>query len=53
MKHLQEEKCTVIALRDLSRYVNHKTLPAEPFAIIESRKAKLGKKQAEIENTTK
>ena len=53
MKHQQEEKCTVIALRDLSRYVNHKNLPAEPFAIIESRKAKLGKKQAEIENTTK
>ncbi len=39
----------VISLRDLSRYVNHENLPAEPFAIIESRKAKLVEKQAEIE----
>jgi peptidoglycan-N-acetylglucosamine deacetylase len=53
MKYLQEEKCTVIALRDLSRYVNHKNLPAEPFVIIESRKAKLEPKKAEIENTAK
>lgn len=41
MQHLKEEKCTVIALRDLSRYIDHKNIPAEPFAIIESRKAKL------------
>lgn len=39
MKHLHDEGYQVIALRDLARFVDPQQEPAEPFVIIERRKA--------------
>jgi peptidoglycan/xylan/chitin deacetylase (PgdA/CDA1 family) len=38
MQYLADEKFTVIEMRDLARYVDAETVPANPFGIIESRK---------------
>jgi peptidoglycan/xylan/chitin deacetylase (PgdA/CDA1 family) len=39
MRYLKTNAFTVIALRDLARYVNPQSAPADPLAIIERRKA--------------
>jgi hypothetical protein len=38
MKYLHEERFTVIALRDLARYVDWRQRPADPWQVIEQRK---------------
>jgi peptidoglycan/xylan/chitin deacetylase (PgdA/CDA1 family) len=38
MKYLADEKFTVIAMRDLARYVDPSVVPADPLAVIEARK---------------
>jgi peptidoglycan/xylan/chitin deacetylase (PgdA/CDA1 family) len=38
LKHLADWKYTVIALRDLARYVDPEVVPADPFGVIEDRK---------------
>jgi peptidoglycan-N-acetylglucosamine deacetylase len=37
LKHLHDEKFTVIALRDLARYVDWKKVPADPWAVVKKR----------------
>jgi alpha-L-rhamnosidase len=37
MKYLHDQKCTVIAMRDLGRYVDPTRRPAEPFGVIKRR----------------
>ena len=44
MQYLHEQKFTVIALRDLSRYVNWRERPADPWKVIEERRKQLGAK---------
>jgi len=39
LKHLRDEGCRVIALRDLARYVDPKVTPADPMAIVTERKS--------------
>jgi hypothetical protein len=39
MAWLAAEKFTVIAMRDLARYVDPAVVPADPLAIMERRKA--------------
>ena len=39
MKYLHENGYRAIALRDLARYVDADDVPADPFAVIERRKA--------------
>lgn len=41
MKYLADEKYTVIAMRDLARYVDPSVVPADPLAVIEARKRRL------------
>ncbi len=38
MDHLAKEKYTVIALRDLAKYVDPKVIPTDPWGVIEDRK---------------
>ncbi|MFO0879797.1 MAG: polysaccharide deacetylase family protein [Gemmataceae bacterium] len=38
MKYLADEKYTVIALRDLAKYVDPEVVPSDPFGAIEDRK---------------
>jgi peptidoglycan/xylan/chitin deacetylase (PgdA/CDA1 family) len=38
LKYLADEKYTVIALRDLARYVDPDVVPSDPFGVIEDRK---------------
>ena len=38
MKYLADEKFTVIALRDLAKYVDPDVVPTDPFGVIEDRK---------------
>ncbi len=38
LKHLADERYTVIALRDLARYVDPDVTPTDPFGVIEDRK---------------
>jgi peptidoglycan/xylan/chitin deacetylase (PgdA/CDA1 family) len=38
LKYLADEKCTVIAMRDLARYVDPDVVPSDPFGVIEDRK---------------
>jgi peptidoglycan/xylan/chitin deacetylase (PgdA/CDA1 family) len=45
MKHLADGKYTVIALRDLARYVDPEVVPADPFGVIEDRKRLLKEKK--------
>ncbi|MBN2291011.1 MAG: polysaccharide deacetylase family protein [Pirellulales bacterium] len=37
LNHLRDKKCTVIALRDLIRYVDPKKMPADPYEPIQRR----------------
>ena len=41
LNFLAVEKCTVIPLRDLARYVDLTAIPADPLAIVEERKRQL------------
>jgi len=41
MRHLKAEKCQVIAMRDLARYVDPLDTPADPWAIVRERQAAL------------
>ena len=43
MKYLHDERFTAIALRDLSRYVDWRRHPADPWQVIEMRKKALAK----------
>jgi peptidoglycan/xylan/chitin deacetylase (PgdA/CDA1 family) len=43
MKYLHDEGFTVIALRDLERYVDWRQKPADPWKIIEERKRAIGR----------
>lgn len=45
MKYLADEKYTVIAMRDLTKYVDPDVVPADPFAIMELRKKQLDAKK--------
>jgi peptidoglycan/xylan/chitin deacetylase (PgdA/CDA1 family) len=45
MKHLADGKYTVIALRDLARYVDPEVVPVDPFGVIEDRKRLLAQKK--------
>ena len=38
MEWLHRERYTVIALRDLARYVDESVIPADPLAIMERRR---------------
>lgn len=38
LKYLADEKCTVIAMRDLAKYVDTDVVPSDPFGVIEDRK---------------
>jgi hypothetical protein len=38
MKYLADNKFTVLALRDLARFVDPAVSPNDPFAVIENRK---------------
>jgi peptidoglycan/xylan/chitin deacetylase (PgdA/CDA1 family) len=42
MAYLHDEGCKVVALRDLARYADLAATPADPWAIIEKRKAEIG-----------
>jgi peptidoglycan/xylan/chitin deacetylase (PgdA/CDA1 family) len=44
-KYLAGEKCTVIALRDLAKYVDPDVAPADPFGVIEDRKRLIERKK--------
>lgn len=41
LNHLKARGCTVIALRDLAKYVDPDAAPADPMAVIEERREKL------------
>jgi hypothetical protein len=41
MKYLHDEGFTVIALRDLAKYVDWRQKPADPWKIIEERRSDL------------
>ncbi|HJZ89327.1 MAG TPA: polysaccharide deacetylase family protein [Gemmataceae bacterium] len=43
LKYLADEKCTVIALRDLAKYVDPEVAPNDPLGVIEDRKRLLDK----------
>lgn len=43
LKYLADEKCTVIALRDLAKYVDPDVTPNDPWGIIEDRKNRIAK----------
>jgi peptidoglycan/xylan/chitin deacetylase (PgdA/CDA1 family) len=43
MKHLADERCTVIAIRDLGKYVHHDVTPNDPWGAVEDRKRQLEK----------
>ncbi|HKA07745.1 MAG TPA: polysaccharide deacetylase family protein [Gemmataceae bacterium] len=43
LKYLADEKCTVIALRDLAKYVDPEVTPSDPWGVIEDRKKLLEK----------
>jgi len=38
LKFLADEKCAVIAMRDLAKYVDPDVVPSDPFGVIEDRK---------------
>jgi peptidoglycan/xylan/chitin deacetylase (PgdA/CDA1 family) len=44
MKYLHDERFTVIAVRDLAKYVDWKQRPADPWQVIEQRKKELAAK---------
>jgi hypothetical protein len=39
LKHLRDEGCRVIAMRDLARFVDPAIVPKDPMAAINERKA--------------
>jgi peptidoglycan/xylan/chitin deacetylase (PgdA/CDA1 family) len=41
LKYLADEKCTVIAMRDLAKYVDADVAPNDPWGAIEDRKARI------------
>jgi hypothetical protein len=41
MKYLKDEGFTVIALRDLAKYVDWRQKPDDPWKVIEQRKSEL------------
>jgi hypothetical protein len=41
LRYLADNRCQVIALRDLSRYVDPAKVPSDPWSIIEARQQKL------------
>jgi peptidoglycan/xylan/chitin deacetylase (PgdA/CDA1 family) len=43
LKYLADEKCNVIALRDLAKYVDPDVTPSDPWGVIEDRKKLLEK----------
>jgi peptidoglycan/xylan/chitin deacetylase (PgdA/CDA1 family) len=45
LKYLEDNKFQVIALRDLSRYVDAQIVPANPWGVIEERQRQLGPKR--------
>jgi peptidoglycan/xylan/chitin deacetylase (PgdA/CDA1 family) len=45
MKYLADEKYTVIAMRDLARYVDPTVTPSDPFGVIEDRKRLIEQKK--------
>ncbi|HYH67754.1 MAG TPA: polysaccharide deacetylase family protein [Urbifossiella sp.] len=45
LKHLADARYTVIALRDLARYVDPDVTPTDPFGVIEDRKRLLERKE--------
>ncbi|HJZ60283.1 MAG TPA: hypothetical protein VKE74_35395, partial [Gemmataceae bacterium] len=45
MQYLADERFTVIALRDLARYVDPGVVPADPFGVIEDRKRLIQQKK--------
>jgi len=45
LKHLADARYTVIALRDLARYVDPDVAPTDPFGVIEDRKRLLERKE--------
>jgi peptidoglycan/xylan/chitin deacetylase (PgdA/CDA1 family) len=47
MRWLKEHDYTVIALRDLAKYVDVKTHPEDPLAIIEQRKKEISRSEAQ------
>ena len=47
MKYLADQKFTVIAMRDLARYVDPGKTPADPWAVIETRKRLLAASRTE------
>ena len=47
MKYLHDEAFTVIALKDLARYVDWRQKPDDPWRIIEQRKRELASKPAQ------
>ena len=51
MQYLKDEGCTVIAMRDLAKYVNPNNRPqkADPYQPIRTRVAEMKKKAAEKE----
>jgi len=49
MNYLAKQKCTVIAMRDLARYVDADVVPSQPSGIIEDRKRSL-QQQSSREN---
>jgi peptidoglycan/xylan/chitin deacetylase (PgdA/CDA1 family) len=49
MKYLHDEGFTVIALRDLAKYVDWRQKPADPWKIIEQRKSELARQGSVVE----
>lgn len=45
VKYLADEKYTVIAMRDLAKYVDPAVVPSDPFGVIEDRKKLVGAKR--------
>jgi len=45
MQYLADNKCTVIAMRDLAKYVDPDVVPSDPMGIIEDRKRLIAAKQ--------
>jgi peptidoglycan/xylan/chitin deacetylase (PgdA/CDA1 family) len=43
LKYLADEKCTVIAVRDLAKYVDPAVVPSDPWGAIEDRKRLIAK----------
>lgn len=49
MQYLKDEGCTVIAVRDLEKYVDPTVRPKDPYKAIYARGATLRKRQADLE----